>query len=286
MYLLFTLGAYFIGTKFPNIIDTYKITEGNFTTSLLLNLTLTKAFFSDYIFTGMAQGWTLTLEECFYVSAPLMFVYLRKKKWWQLVAILYTIGITCVLIGKQITWGGFFKDWMYLCTSTFFGRCFDFLIGMYLCLLYLNRKRLTPKFFPWFTLLGNLCIGIAVTLLVLVRSNDSLYPFALFTWPGVGINNVVVPIAVALLMWGLLTEKSWLQRVLSTTTFDVLGKSSYVFYLIHMGWLSSLLLLVTKRYYLHLPALLLLSIALYYWIEKPANRWIRQHFNANIKTTT
>ncbi|MFN4006202.1 MAG: acyltransferase family protein [Chitinophagaceae bacterium] len=283
MYLLFTLGAFFIGTKFPHIIDSYKITEGNFITSLFLNLTLTKAFFSNYIFTGLAQGWTLTLEECFYLSAPILFIFLRKKKWWQLIATLYSLGIACVLIGKILTWGGFFKDWMYLCTSTFFGRCFDFLAGMYLCVLYLNRKKLAPKYFPWFTLLGNLSIGIAVTLLVLVRSNDSLYPFALFTWPGVGINNILVPLAVALLMWGLLTEKSWLQQLLATSIFDILGKSSYVFYLIHMGWLSSLLLMVTKRYYLHLPALILLSIGLYYLIEKPANRWIRQQFNANTR---
>ncbi|RFP63341.1 acyltransferase [Hymenobacter lapidiphilus] len=34
-----------------------------------LNFTLTKAFFYPFVFTGIAQGWTLTVEECFYALA-------------------------------------------------------------------------------------------------------------------------------------------------------------------------------------------------------------------------
>ena len=47
---------------------------------LFFNLTLTKGFFDPRKFTGIAQAWSLTVEECFYALAPWLFLLYDRKK--------------------------------------------------------------------------------------------------------------------------------------------------------------------------------------------------------------
>ena len=45
---------------------------------LLLHLSLLRGFFDEYKFFGIGQAWSLTLLECFYLAAPLLFgLYLK-----------------------------------------------------------------------------------------------------------------------------------------------------------------------------------------------------------------
>jgi peptidoglycan/LPS O-acetylase OafA/YrhL len=44
------------------------------------NITFLRGFFDDLKFTGIAQGWSLTVEECFYFLAPLFLFLLKKVK--------------------------------------------------------------------------------------------------------------------------------------------------------------------------------------------------------------
>jgi hypothetical protein len=90
---------------------------------------------------------------------------------------------------------------------------------------------------------------------------------------------------------------SYLQRVLSGSVADLLGRSSYAFYLVHTGPLLNYLVgctvlaagLVgpgtaarTGAVFDSVAGLFLfvtaLSIALYFAIERPANRFLRRHF--------
>ncbi len=49
------------------------------------------------------------------------------------------------------------------------------------------------------------------------------------------ISNFVLPVfGVSLLFWGFLTEETLLRKLLSTKLFQVVGRSSYAFYLIHL----------------------------------------------------
>lgn len=64
------------------------------TMEALLSFTMTKAIFTDYIFVGISQGWTLTIEEIFYISAPLYFVLIRKNKFF-----LFIIPIVIMIMG-------------------------------------------------------------------------------------------------------------------------------------------------------------------------------------------
>jgi peptidoglycan/LPS O-acetylase OafA/YrhL len=94
------------------------------------------------------------------------------------------------------------------------------------------------------------------------------------------INNVLLPPFIAALLYGLATERTVLGRFLAFPVVELLGKSSYAFYLIHMG--------VIERFthtlfpYITLPvrfALLnLIAITFFKIVEEPLNHAIRRQF--------
>jgi len=55
----------------------------------LATFTLTQAFFEQYVHQGISQAWTLTIEESFYFTAPLIFLAARRVG----------VAIPCLLIG-------------------------------------------------------------------------------------------------------------------------------------------------------------------------------------------
>jgi peptidoglycan/LPS O-acetylase OafA/YrhL len=58
---------------------------------------------------------------------------------------------------------------------------------------------------------------------------------------GVFVNNYVLCICVAFFFYGLLTEDTLFKRFLALPFIELLGKSSYIFYLIHLGWMQKLI---------------------------------------------
>ena len=93
---------------------------------------------------------------------------------------------------------------------------------------------------------------------------------------GIVINNLILPCFVALLLLGLIKEKTLFSRLLSTPLFQSLGRSSYAFYLLHMGIFSELYFRVFDAKYILFPFMILVSTAFYYFVESPLNNWIRK----------
>jgi peptidoglycan/LPS O-acetylase OafA/YrhL len=58
---------------------------------------------------------------------------------------------------------------------------------------------------------------------------------------GIITNNYFLCVAVALFFYGILTEDTKFKRFLSLPFIELLGKSSYIFYLIHLGWMHTLI---------------------------------------------
>ena len=94
------------------ILYSYRPDQGTFAHQLVLlvlQLTFVRGFFDAYKFIGVGQGWTLTVEECFYSLFPIIIAAIRK---WGFVVILvsvYFIGVILTGIGFLINFHGFFS---------------------------------------------------------------------------------------------------------------------------------------------------------------------------------
>jgi peptidoglycan/LPS O-acetylase OafA/YrhL len=84
------------------------------------------------------------------------------------------------------------------------------------------------------------------------------------------------------LIFGLATETSLIAKFFSSKPLQILGKSSYVFYLIHVGIFY---LVVDKLFGNLLVSFLLLNVfavLLYYFVEKPLNCYFKQFFDSQV----
>lgn len=227
---------------------------GNFGWVYIANITLIKGFFDDLKFTGISQGWSLTVEETFYFLAPLIFLLIRKNK------LAWLLFVVFLLIGFAI-----YRSTDFMLIYTFFGRAFDFFAGIFLAKMYQARSGF--KFFTW---AGVFAILASVVLLAFVRDGAA---YGVQTLPGLLIHHMIVPAATALLLFGLLSENTWLQKFLSTPQMQLLGKSSYAFYLVHIGFIAAWLSDIISSNPIVLFVLLnCVAIALYYSIERPLRK--------------
>lgn len=248
---------------------------------VLLNLTMLRGFFNEYKFTGIAQGWSLTVEECFYLCAPFCMVLIRRSRW-----ALLTIPICffVLMIGLLNTFGrlhfhGLFENIEFMLNYSFFGRCIEFFVGIGLAVYVLHRSQLNPgapaRRSCWLTLLGSCLLLAALPFMATIATiNGVAMSKECFT--GIMFNNIILPIIIALFFYGLIKEQNWLRSILSSKLFDTLGKSSYIFYLIHTGVINILL----RTYLVHssvLQFLLLniISVLLYKFVESPLHRFLK-----------
>jgi hypothetical protein len=269
---------------------------------LLLNIFFIRGFFDDLKFTGVGQGWSLTVEECFYFLAPLFFMQMKKNKKAIifLPLLLISSGSLLVLIFRNISIYGFFGNFTFMFLYTFLGRCVEFFIGMGLALIILRTNEADRKY-PIFTFLGFLGIAGSIAIMACIPLNGIEY--GLYHPIGIITNNLVLPIGIALFYFGVIKENSLIRKFLSSATMQLLGKSSYIFYLIHIGVIANLAKGITRTWvdcffewlenngydrfseYVNDSVLFIgtvfillniVSIFLYKFIEEPLNLYIRK----------
>lgn len=260
----FTPATYFLSTP-----------EASSGTLYWLNITFLRSFFKDIIISGIGQGWSLTVEECFYVSAPLIFLIMKKIPLIFQVLGLYLIGFFLVYLFRDVHFLGLFASNKFMFISTFFGRCLEFYVGIQLAIWYKKDRSYIAG--GRYTYLGILSIIMIITILIYTKDSEAEYNLGLYSTPGLLINIFVLPFAVGLFFYGLLHERTLVKKLLETKPAVLLGKSSYIFYLIHIGLFSELLYrYVTHNYILNFPFLVVLSVILYKLVEAPLNNLIRK----------
>lgn len=239
---------------------------------LLLNLTLLRGFFDDYKFTGIGPAWSLTLLECFYLTAPLL-LGLRQRglALWLQPLLLLALGTVIVAALAPLHWHGLFGSYPFMLTYTFLGHSIEFFIGVWLAGRYQTGHLGTPTG-AWRTA-GGILLYVAVTAalgLTQAQFHATDHPLTLV------LNLVALPAASGLLFAGLLSEHSRFRQLLSGRLFQHLGRSSYAFYLLHAGPLAYWVYERLPGFWpLQLLAVQVVAYIIYRMLEEPAGRWLR-----------
>lgn len=132
--------------------------------------------------------------------------------------------------------------------------------------------------FGFFTYFGIISICGCVFLLSAVKGANAYGTDCL---TGKIINTFWLPLLGILpLFLGLIYEKTIISKALGSSLFQILGKSSYVFYLIHIGIFVTVLNKISDNYLFLFLALNGISILLYKYIEAPLNVLIRSRFKS------
>jgi len=251
-----------------------------------INLLLLKAYSACHLNSGIMQAWSLTVEETFYLLSPFMFLVLKKHLKWrtllsfQLLGFLVVGGMVvihkkCFFLAPPFT-QCLFDNWQSTLIYSFFGRCTDFLLGMALALVIQQQMQL-PK---W---IGNMRFKTYVGLIGVLACicyagafrDNAAHRSGISLWHGIIENNLVLPGFTALLIWGLISESTPLGRFLALPLIEQLGKSSYVFYLIHIGVFRKILSPIIPYESVILLLLLIIAHLLYLFVEKKCNHAIR-----------
>ena len=183
------------------------------------NITLTKGFFSELLTSGIGPSWSLTPEITFYFLAPYLLRYVSDlKKFVMCYFIILLTGIILISIGTYLTslaynTYGFFADLKFTLGYTFFGRATDFFVGMFLAhiIYYYSEKDLPAFLKSTFTYVG-LFLIILISYIVYYFENSTLSSAK--TLSSICL-YFALPFAVGLFLWGLVTEKTFLNKFLS-----------------------------------------------------------------------
>ncbi len=267
---------------------------------LLLTLVVIKEHYSDIIFLiqnytlthnlipfihsrGMAiiPSWSLTVEECFYVLAPVVILLLRRQGLALVFIFLAALSIPVIIFsGYSLHIATLYP----LLMTTLWGRFFEFFCGIVLAkIIYTrqtNNKLYHQKDFRY-TLAG--AKGIIICQVIIAwATNKAPDTRMLFT---LVVNNILLPVAVAIFYRGIITEQNFVSKILSGKVFSLSGKSSYAFYLLHYPvilYFSHPIISGTADSYYNiwvlctLLVIYLASVLLYMYYEKPANQYIRR----------
>jgi peptidoglycan/LPS O-acetylase OafA/YrhL len=181
------------------------------------------------------------------------------------------IGVVLVELFKNIHFHGLMNNLNFMLGYTFFGRVFEFFSGIVLALI---LKKNTNFKFKYFTILGILGIVFSIYLLSILEQCPAT---DLLLFQQSLVNNLLLPvIGIVPFFYGLINEKTILHKLFSSDFFILLGKSSYVFYLIHIGFFRTIVVSFSTNYIFVFLSLNIIAIMLYLYVEKPLNRFFRE----------
>jgi peptidoglycan/LPS O-acetylase OafA/YrhL len=246
---------------------------------VFLNLTFLRGFFENFRFSMAGQGWSLTVEECFYLSAPFLILGLRGRPWRLVAYAIMLLGIGLGLVALLSPFHehsyGLFGSVKFMLNWTFFGRCIEFIMGMGLA-MYVRRQPSKKLNGMLFTTMGFSWMMLCAAVIAYFERNSGLgAAWNMQTYSAFFVSNLILPAGIVLFFVGLLYEQTLLRRLLETRLFDLLGKSSYSFYLIHVGVLDFLIEdNITSNILSKFIIINLIAIALYMFVEHPVHTWL------------
>lgn len=248
---------------------------GNYHFSLTHYLLL-QGFSSTHSLDAISQSWSLTVEMTFYAVAPFMMLLLQKKiKYLILFLISFLLG--AILLGW--IWTNYFNNnnayltpTHFIVMSTFAGQSLLFATGMFLA----QYPNFVKQFFfeKLATAIGFL--GFILTLYIIGLFQINRVDHGTQHWQGQLLFFTVLPLFIILLFYGLINQRTYLQRLLASKLMVLLGNASFAFYLVHISYvnlkLKSWIFFPDRNFTL----LWLVSIVIYYSFEKPIYDWYKR----------
>ena len=237
-----------------------------------LTYTLMQGLFDGYSLSGIPQAWSLTTELCFYILAPFIAVYALKNiyKAFGILLLLFalTLGIGWVLELLHYNKAGFLYDGLFVLNTVFTGRFAEFYFGMLLALHIKGAIRIPLlEKMRYQTIIGG--TGMLLAIIAIAAFQKGIYTHGVETYPGTLIRNLVFPTTVALLINGLIRERTWLQWLLGSKVAVLMGNASFIFYLVHINYVNNQLWGIHHFPDRNFCLLWLISIVAYLLIEKP-----------------
>ena len=272
----------------------------------LANLFLVAVFIpmlNPWLYFWNPPAWSLTAEAVFYVSFPFVIILLKKIK--HELSFVWTSSIIYLILCLTIT-GTFFvtmnmsvdvlPEWyksslslggvtqltaneIRSYTFTYFAyllpffHCFEFWIGCSIGYFFLKLadKNMLPQ-----KNMRNLLLLLSILLIYLGYQVSNLTMGAM----GLGI-YAVYTLGFTLFIFTLACGSTFASRLLSHKWVVTLGKSSYALYISHYAgmafyqYLANIGISFPKfTYYLAVVICVALSLAIYYFVEVPGQRWL------------
>jgi peptidoglycan/LPS O-acetylase OafA/YrhL len=268
----------------------YGLTNGGETTKLyLLNVSLLKGFSAKYHLTGIGPSWSMSVEELFYALSPLLFLLIKKvSDFVKFVLIFYAAGIAITFLFTAFPFEGFFGDYKFTFYSTFFGRVFEFACGVYLALLV--KGKFSNRFLEK---AGKLPLYGGILLILLAIAGQyavaSFYDTAnaVDTWPGLLLNNLVMPVGITLLFYSLIYHKTLLQTILGSAILVALGNATYSFYLLHTSFAQTFVhKYISQSAIIGFFAMIVIAYIFHKLVEQPLAIFFRRKFSKKIPAST
>lgn len=245
----------------------------------LLSFTFITGYSYELSHAILPHIWSISVEESFYMICPVLFYFIRRqiKAIFILPIFFIGIGILLTLFFRAHPFFGFFSDLRFLFNFTFFGRCIEFIAGIATGLIFMKRKKTAGSNKMPFTYTGLIVITACIFTLSLLHTNVAYgdhHPF------GIVINNLLLPVfGISIFYFGLLTETTFISKFLSYPFMVEFGKSSYIFYLIHLTVITYFISSYISGNPLIIFVILnIISVILYRLFEHPVNLQVRKTF--------
>lgn len=252
--------VFFLGLLFAYCLETPKDIV------LLLNVTLTQAWSSDYAISMNNPGWSLSVEMFFYLTFPLLLLILTKKRLPIAIAI-------CFVSYMALEYGPLYV--IILDDQPHLSKIAHALLGPYFPI------RNLPLFMIGATLGASVKFGLITPKILSLFKFPAIYIALLFAWL-----YYALPFTAAifcLLILSLIQSKGPISNFFSGKVGVFLGESSYSLYILHYPlyiWYFNLIQPLydapeTLKFYLYIILLLASSMLTFVIIETPCRKAIR-----------